>query len=48
MLCGDKGRFLYEACPDIFPQGYLTDTELHLWGLYYVRRNQQLDAAKRR
>ena len=29
------GKFLYEARPDIFPQGYLTHTEIELWGIYY-------------
>jgi len=34
-LCHERQRFLYEARPDIFPQGYLTDTEMELWGMYY-------------
>jgi len=25
----------------VFPEGYLTDTETALWGLYYKDRNQR-------
>ncbi|WP_319521668.1 hypothetical protein [uncultured Desulfosarcina sp.] len=28
-------RFLFEVLPDVFPQGFLTDTELILWGRFY-------------
>jgi hypothetical protein len=38
MLCAERGRFLFEARPDIFPEGYLTSTELSIWGLYYKER----------
>ena len=27
-------RFLFEIRPDIFPEGYLTETEIELWGIY--------------
>jgi len=27
---------MYEARPDVFPEGYLTDTELRLWEKYYA------------
>jgi len=30
------GKFLYEMRPDIFPEGYLTNTEQLLWGLFYA------------
>ena len=34
-LCNKSGRFLFEARPDLFPQGYLTDLEMEMWGEYY-------------
>jgi len=34
-LCYERKRFLYEARPDLFPAGYLTNTEMELWGMYY-------------
>ncbi|MCK9324589.1 MAG: hypothetical protein M0P69_03750 [Bacteroidales bacterium] len=33
-LCNKNGRFLFEVRPDIFPEGYLTDLELEMWGDY--------------
>lgn len=39
-LCDKQGRFLYEVRPDLFPQGYLTDLELELWGDYLERRKR--------
>jgi len=41
MLCDQRGRFLFEARPDLFPEGRLTDVEAALWGRYYHDRNQQ-------
>lgn len=40
MLCGEMGRFLYEARPDLFPEGYLTSTELAVWTEYYSWKNK--------
>jgi len=34
MLADAKGRFLYEIRPDVFPQGFLTTTEMELQALY--------------
>lgn len=34
-LCAQRGKFLYEARPDIVPFDYLSNLELHLWELYY-------------
>lgn len=34
-LCYDKKKFLYEACPDIMPYGYLSDLEQLLWEKFY-------------
>jgi len=39
MLCHARGRFLYEARPDLFPNR-LTRTELELWGLFYEERER--------
>jgi hypothetical protein len=41
MLCAQGGRFLFEARPDVFPEGYLTDCELELWGFYYQELNDK-------
>jgi len=38
-LCSERGRFLFEARPDLFPEGYLTDTETAIWGKWYEERN---------
>jgi hypothetical protein len=46
-LCYDRGRFLYEVRPDIFPEGYLTDTEIALWGEYYDELAQHRKASSR-
>jgi len=40
-LCHQKGRFLYEVRPDIFPYGFLTRAELELWGLFYDDLNKR-------
>jgi hypothetical protein len=40
MLCDLKGRFLFEALPDLFPERRLTDVECALWGRYYADKNQ--------
>ena len=34
-LCHLRGRFLYEARPDIFPEGFLTNAEIELWERFY-------------
>lgn len=41
MLCAERGRFMFEARPDLFPEGYLTETEIALWGEHYRERNEQ-------
>lgn len=38
MLCEQRGRFLFEVRPDLFPAGRLTDVECALWGTYYEER----------
>lgn len=34
---------LYELRPDLFPEGFLTDTEMWLWELYLTDLNQAID-----
>jgi hypothetical protein len=36
------GGFLFEACPSLFPEGELTETEVVLWELYYSEKQQIL------
>lgn len=38
-MCEIRGAFLFQVRPDIFPEGYLTETELILWGKYYKERD---------
>jgi hypothetical protein len=35
-----KGGYLFESRPDLFPEGYLTQTEISLWALYYDNKNK--------
>lgn len=37
-LCSERGRFLFEVRPDLFPQGMLTDMETALWARWYAER----------
>lgn len=41
MLADQRGRFLFEIRPDLFPEQYLTPTETELWGLYYGDKKQR-------
>ena len=40
-LADTRGKMLYELLPHVFPEGYLTDTELALWGLFYEERERK-------
>lgn len=40
-LCSERNRFLFEARPDLFPEGYLTETETAVWGMWYAERAAQ-------
>lgn len=40
-LCNLHGRFLFETRPDLFPQGFLTMNEMHLWGRYFEDQNRK-------
>jgi len=40
-----KGGYLFQARPDLFPEGYLTDTELALWNYHY---GEKAERAKQR
>jgi len=35
---GGGQKFLYEHSPDIFPQGFLTETEIALWAMHYSKQ----------
>lgn len=37
-LAEKHGQFLFQIRPDLFPEGYLTETELQLWNLHYEHR----------
>jgi len=41
-LCDAKGEFLFRVLPDVFPQGYLTETEQLLWGFFYEQKNNEM------
>jgi len=32
-MCEARGRFLYEAIPNILPYDYLTDLEIEIWNI---------------
>jgi len=36
-----RGGYLYQHRPDIFPEGFLTDTEAQLWIIYYKNKKAQ-------
>lgn len=38
ILCERRGQFIFQVRPDIFPEGYLTDTEIELWDLLETAR----------
>lgn len=46
-LADARGKLLFEIRPDLFPEGFLTDTELHLWGLFYEERDRQRQQKRR-
>ena len=46
-LCDARGRMLFEVRPDLFPEGYLTDMELTLWGLFYEERERNRRQGRR-
>jgi hypothetical protein len=37
-LASTRGRFLFEIRPDVFPEGYLTSTEIGLWAEFYTHQ----------
>ena len=46
-LAESRGRFLFEVCPDLIPEGYLTDLEMSLWGLFYNERAEDRKRTQR-
>jgi len=41
-----KSNYLFETRPDIFPEGYLTVTEIDLWGIYYNQKRLREKACR--
>ena len=41
-LCYSKHRFLFEARPDLLPEGRLTDLEMELWSMFYLEKNREM------
>lgn len=33
-----RGGYLYQHCPDVVPQGFLTPEEVCLWVVFHERR----------
>jgi len=46
MLADDKKQYLYQTRPDIFPEGFETQTERELWGLFWEDKNNKMNAAR--
>lgn len=47
LVLGDKfSRPLFEIAPNIFPDGYITDTEKLLWMHYYNHKAKILEGKK--
>ncbi len=38
---------LYEVRPDVCPEGYLTDLEIALWGLFFEDRERKRESWRR-
>ena len=45
-LCSERGRFLFEVRPDLFPGGMLGHTETELWARWYQERERHSAALK--
>lgn len=39
-LISQRGGYLYQHRPDLFPQGFLTQEELSLWAAYMEAQNR--------
>ena len=39
LLCAERGRFLYEARPDLFPEARLAEVEMAVWGMFYAEKS---------
>jgi len=48
VLADRKGAFLFQAFPDIVPEGYCTQLEMELWALHYDEIAQKNEAKGRR
>lgn len=50
-ISSQRGKMLYETMPQLFPQGFLTEAELTVWGLHardQMERNKAAQAKARR
>lgn len=45
-LCSERGRFLFEVRPDLFPEAMLGRTETELWARWYEERERRSAARK--
>ncbi len=41
-----RGGYLYEHCPDVIPQGFMTIEELALWNAYYTVKAERAEGLK--
>jgi len=41
-----RNRFLFETVPDLFPDPFLTVTEIELWSRFYKERNEEFNARR--
>lgn len=47
MLCHSRGTFLFQVMPDVFPEKFLTNTEIELWELHYAEFNKRTAGGKK-
>jgi hypothetical protein len=46
MLCEDRGAFMFQIRPDLFPAGYMDEVERQLWAIYYEDKQARQKADK--
>jgi len=47
-LCDAHNKFLYEARPDIFPEGFQTVLEAELWSIHFEKKHERQTANAQR
>lgn len=45
MLCEQRGAFMFQLRPDLFPP-YMTHVERNLWGMYYADKADKQSRAR--